>query len=356
MATLNIDYSGSGTTDDPYLVYTIAGLLYCIDQLDSIVLVVNDLDAKHDPTYREGIPQLNVKCSVLCGRAFPYDASYQYQIGDKCTFNDPDYGNRVYICKAACTGVSPTNTDYFTDSGSAYVRLIGFKVTGTTFITVRDTTTCTVTNIFIESGIHYKTSYTHPTFGSWKTQSDPSVYTDVYYNDCKFSMCIMFNGYACTVDMDENIHKNRCSEYYKFVGNSISTLSGALIEVFGCSRYSCTIEFSNCYFKINSSGYPTIKNASYCSFVGDTFVQGSTSNPEYINYQSCSNCFFSITVTGRHTTYDPTHRFLNFSGISIYNSSTEHGGPVQYNNYVIAATESQCKDKDWLISKGFIVG
>lgn len=378
MATYSIDYSGTGTTQDPYLVYTIEGLLYCIDQVGATVLVVNDLDAKHDPTYRESVPQLNLKCSVISGKAFPYDSSKQYQIGDKCTFNDPDYGNLIYTCKSDCIGVAPTNTEYFNPGESAYVSLAGFKVTGTYFITASEVASCTVTNIFIESGIHTKTAYktAGSTFqvGQYDSGGGVMVSSKVYYNDCKFSMCISFNGQSCNVDSSSNIYKNRCSEYYVMLGSSIweqvggsSQASNVSSQIFCASRYSCTVEFYNSVMMgqltgetLSAQSASLVNNASYSSFVGEVKLKRCAwkSNCGYLVFVNSSNCFYSVSVSGLNgaSLVNSGTRFINASGVSIYNNDTPHTDSMVYVDAVKSATAEQCKDREWLISQGFIVG
>ena len=66
MAQLGFDYTGSGTSEDPYHVKTVGGFIYCVGQQGAIVFVDNDLDAKHDPVYREGINEaISVSASYV---------------------------------------------------------------------------------------------------------------------------------------------------------------------------------------------------------------------------------------------------------------------------------------------------
>ena len=365
MATIGIDYSGSGTQQDPYLVFTIAGFLYCIDQTGAIILVKNDLDAKHDPTYRESINPMTIKASVICGKYFPYDSQTQYNIGDRFTFNDPDYGNLIYECIQPCISVTPVNTDYFEPKGTAYSSLRGFKITGNYFIKAQDVPTVTFTNIFFESCMHYKVSSTDTgvTFqvGTYDNEGTATT-TSLYFNDCKKSFCIMSNNYCCFVDTSDKIYKNRCSEYYKIVAAGYS--SSYRYPVFGATRYSCTVEFYGVYMYGAGSDNSTtdtgilMKNATYCSFVGDAKIYNTSSYlTSSLKMCLCANCFFSVSCSASTPGNTMYLRFPSCSGICILNTSVLPSYSHAYtSSTVIGATSEQCKDRDWLVNHGFIVG
>lgn len=133
--TVGTDYSstrnmtGTGTELDPWYVYEIQDFLDAVYTQGSYVVLGDDIDFKSSIEYRAGIPRtVTIKTRELYGRAYPYKSTKTYAVGDKVSYdNQTQY--LEYTCIQNCTGVDPTDTDYWTSGDvSEYDPLAAYSV------------------------------------------------------------------------------------------------------------------------------------------------------------------------------------------------------------------------------------
>lgn len=279
-----------------------------------------------------------------------YSSTTAYAVGNKCTYNDGEHGLCTYECIQACTGIDVTNTEYWTRGGNPIKKITGLMITAPYCFNCNPyNNEIAMANLFFESCVFDKTYDESEMFSGNTSYSS----TNIRFNDCSFSMFYNQHAYSAYITDSCTFIFNRCSIYIKF-SHSISGNSSPYNAV--GSRTS----FNNC--TIDMSDLCLVTGVSYW------FMQGLTnsslhlvcdvaysSNGNQIKFYS-TNSFYAVTVRNVYGTYYSNVAFDGtFSGTNIIDSDVIGNMTLNVSSIqnLIAGTTEQCKDKDWLTSKGF---
>ena len=342
--------SGTGTAADPYIPTTFADFRTCVGRLNAYVCLTQDIDVSKDSVYKTGITSsLEIRCRYVYGTAMTYSSATSYTVGSRCTYNDGEHGLCTYECIQACTGVDVSNSAYWTRGGNPTKKITGLIITADYCFNCNPyNNEISMANLFFESWVWDKTYNATQLFSGNTSYSERAI----RFNDCSFSMFYNQHSYqACITDSCTFIF-NRCSMYIKF-SHSISGNSSQYQTVGGKTSFNnCTIDMSDlCVTTSNSNEFIRGLTNSSVHVVCDVAY---SSNGNQIQIYG-TNSFYAITVRNVYGTYysnvvlDGT-----FSGTNIIDKDVL-GNMTIYSSVqnLISGTTEQCKDKDWLTSKGF---
>lgn len=343
--------SGTGTAADPYIPTTFADFKTCVGRLNAYVCLTQDIDVSKDSVYKTGITEsLKILCRYVYGTAMTYSSSTSYAVGNKCTYNDGEHGLCTYECIQACTGVDVTNTEYWTRGGNPTKKITGLIITADYCFDYNPyNNEITMANLFFESCVWDKTADGTEMFGGNTSYSDRTI----RLNDCSFSMFYNQHSYKAPITDSCTFIFNRCSMYIKF-SHSISGNQSSSYQTVGrkTSFNNCTIDMSDLCVTTTSS-YEFMRGLTNSS-VHVVCDAAYSSNDNTIQIYG-TNSFYAITVRNVYGTYY-SNVVLDgrFSGTNIIDKDVL--GNITLKSSVqnlIAGTTEQCKDKDWLTSKGF---
>ena len=343
--------SGTGTASDPYIPTTFADFRTCVGRLNAYVCLTQDIDVSKDSVYKTGITEsLEIRCRYVYGTAMTYSSTTSYAVGNKCTYNDGEHGLCTYECIQACTGVDVTNTEYWTRGGNPTKKITGLIITAQYCFNCNPyNNEISMANLFFESWVWDKTYDTTEMFTGNTSYSS----TNITFNDCSFSMFYNQHSYeACITDSCTFIF-NRCSMYIKF-SHSISGNQSSTYGVIGSrtSFNNCTIDMSDlCVTTSNSTEFIRGLINSSVHVVCDVAY---FSNGNKIIFAG-TNSFFAVTVRNVYGNYYSNVVFNgDFTGTNIIDKDVIGNMTLTSGiQNLISGTTEQCKDKDWLTSKGF---
>lgn len=343
--------SGTGTTADPYIPTTFADFKTCVGRLNAFVCLTQDIDVSKDSVYKTGTTDsLEIRCRYVYGTAMTYSSATSYTVGSRCTYNDGEHGLCTYTCIQACTGVDVSNTEYWTRGGNPTKKITGLIITNSyCFNCNQYNNEITMANLFFESWVWDKTYDTSAMFSANTSYSDRTI----RLNDCSFSMFYNQHSYEAHITDTCTFIFNRCSLYIKF-SHSVSENFYAYNTIGSKTSFNnCTIDMSDLCAPTTNSYYLMQGLTNSSVHIVCDVAYSSNGNP--IQFKG-TNSFFAVTVRNVYGTYY-SNVVLNgtFSGTNIIDSDvvgnmTLNASSIQN---LTAGTTEQCKDKDWLISKGF---
>lgn len=360
--------SGTGTALDPYIPTNIASFISAVGTAGAYVCLLQDIDVSHDAVYKTGITShVAINCTYLYGTAKTFDMSVTYNRNDVCTFNDGENGLHTYTCQAdGVVGIDVSDTTYWTPGGDPTKKITGLIVTSQYFIKAPGsgmTGTINVSNIFFESCVFYKTSSSTSLFGESNTGHNPT------FSDCIFSFLYIQHLYSPAItDMsssNSDMYFNRCSFYIKYCHDPIDGLYGTgsagLSNLLSSKTHAtnCTFDLENfCTYLSSSTTTYNISgaNMSMCSFRITTSVikAASASTSGIFRINGTTSCFYAISIIGGSDPIPWYISFSNLSGVNIVDSEVAGLATVNSATNLTTGTTAQCKDKDWLISQGFL--
>jgi hypothetical protein len=342
--------SGTGTASDPYIPTTFADFKTCVGRNGAYVCLTQDIDVSKDSVYKTGITSsLNITCRYVYGTAMTYSSTTSYAVGNKCTYNDGEHGLCTYECIQACTGIDVTNTEYWTRGGNPTKKITGLIITANyCFSCNQYNNEITIANLFFESCVWDKTYDTSSMFHANESYSSRTI----RLNDCSFSMFYNQHSYEAHITDQCTFIFNRCSLYINF-SHSVSGNFYAYGTVGSNTSFNnCTIDMSDFCAPTTSSYY--LMRGLTNSSVHIVCDVGYSNNGNQIQFVG-TNSFFAITVRNVYGTYYSSVALDGvFSGTNIIDKDVL--GNITLNSSIqnlIAGTTEQCKDKDWLTSKGF---
>ena len=345
--------SGTGTAADPYIPTTFADFRTCVGRTGAYVCLTQDIDVSKDSVYKTGITSsLSIKCRYIYGTARTYSSTTAYAVGNKCTYNDGEHGLCTYECIQACTGIDVSNTEYWTRGGNPTKKITGLIITSSIYFNFdQSSNEITLSNLFFESCVFDKTTYNDPMMYGQPSVSYANI--PMTMNDCSFSMFYNQHSYYNYITNNATFKFNRCSIYIKFSHSISGNQSGSWDAVGYSTRFNnCTIDMSDFCFNTGTS-YKFM-----CGLVNSSVHVvcdvAYSSNGNWIQFDG-TNSFFAVTVRNVYGNYYNEVVFNGtFSGTNIIDKDVM-GNMSLYSNIqnLVAGTTEQCKDKDWLISKGF---
>lgn len=343
--------SGTGTAADPYIPTTFADFKTCVGRTGAYVCLTQDIDVSKDSVYKTGTTaSLDILCRYVYGTAMTYSSSTSYAVGDKCTYNDGEHGLCTYECIQACTGIDVSNSEYWTRGGNPTKKITGLIITNNYCFSCNPyNNEITMANLFFESCVWDKT-YNNTSMLSGNTSYGTRA---IRLNDCSFSMFYNQHSYqACITDTCTFIF-NRCSLYIKFSHNISGNQSSS------CAAVGSNTSFNNCTIDMNDLCVTTSMSYYFMRGLTNSSVHvvcdvAYSSNGNWIQFYG-TNSFFAVTVRNVYGTYYNEVVFNGtFSGTNIIDKDVMGNMSLYPNlNNLITGTTEQCKDKDWLISKGF---
>ena len=360
--------SGTGTALDPYIPTNFASFISAVGTAQAYVCLLQDIDVSHDAVYKTGITSpVAINCTYLYGTAKTFDMSVTYNKDDVCTFNDGENGLRTYTCQAdGVVGIDVSDTTYWTPGGDPTKKITGLIVTSTYFIRAPGSGmsgTINVSNIFFESCVFYKTSVQTSLFGVSNSSHNPT------FSDCIFSFLYIQHLYTPAItDMSSSnfdMYFNRCSFYIKYSHDPIEGLYGSNSSANLLSSKThatnCTFDLDNfCTYLSTSTTTYSIggSNVSMCSFriTASLIKASSNSSSGTFRINGTTSCFYAVSIIGVSDTSIPWYiAFSGLSGVNIVDSEVVGNlATVNSATNLITGTTAQCKDKDWLISQGFL--
>lgn len=340
--------SGTGTAADPYIPTTFADFLTCIGQTGVYVCLMQDIDVSKDSIYKTGITEpLTISCRYVYGTAMTYSSTTAYAQDDKCTYNDGEHGLCTYTCIQPCTGIDVTNTEYWTRGGNPTKKITGLVITAVLcFRFNQSSNDIDMSNLFFESCVWDKTQ-NNEMFSN-------TAGRDVTINDCAFSMFYNQHSYNPVICMQGVFKFNRCSMYIKYPGNFVTygqSYSNVLTR--SGSFNNCTIDIEDVGLTCDSVGG---QNQTYNSIVNSSiritaYITTNGGN-KYIGFTTTGS-FSAITVLGVSGDTGCILTPLYMNGTNIIDKDVIGQSTLGTHANLIQGTTEQCKDKDWLISKGF---
>ena len=279
-----------------------------------------------------------------------YSSSTSYAVGNKCTYNDGEHGLCTYECIQACTGIDVSNSAYWTRGGNPTKKITGLIITNSYCFRCNPyNNEITMANLFFESWVWNKTYDNTELFSGNTSYSERAI----RFNDCSFSMFYNQHSYqACITDGCTFIF-NRCSMYIKF-SHSISGNSSEYHAVGSKTSFNnCTIDMSD-LCAVTSNSYELMRGLvnSSVRIVCDVAYSSHGNTILFVG----TNSFYAVTVRNVYGTYysnvvlDGTFSGTNIIDKDVVGNMTLNASSIQN---LTAGTTEQCKDKDWLISKGF---
>lgn len=343
--------SGSGTISDPYIPVTFGDFLSVCGQENKYVCLQNDIDVSKDNVYKTGLTSpLNIRATIY-GTAMTYNSGTTYNQYDKCTWNDGEHGLCTYTCNVNGTvGIDVSDTTHWTRGGNPIKKITGLIITAQNFIKYRDN--ISLSNVFFESCAFFAVAGS--TYGL--IGSDYSNFTFTF-NDCSFSFfynqIVGDNPVRIT---QFGTYFNRCSLYFRFNGPDLSNVSTSEYRmIFSYLTYmnNCTIDLENIsILGVQSSSTTQFGFMNSCSFRMSANLYSGTTGRGVIGFNG-NNCFFAFTALKTKTSYTYTFAPNNPVGVNIIDYEVVGNATITPNSNLIQGTTAQCKDKDWLISKGF---
>lgn len=353
--------SGYGTAADPYVPENFLGFRNAVGVAGAYVCMMNDIDVSKDAVYKTGITYaVTVNAAYIYGTAMTFSNTKTYNIGDVCTFNDGEHGLCTYTCLADGTvGVDVTDTTYWDRGGDPTKKLTGLMVTAAKFLDMSSSSaTVYVENIFFESCVFDCTSLS--------TNSAGFIYHGaniVTFYDCKFS--IFFNQhqswsayFISNGGQTTTSGFSRCSIYVRYTytsfpsTNTESKFSSAYTTFTNCTTNIIGMSFV-VYSPQTSSFGKHVRSSIVMSEIGVRRVNSSSVFP--IPY--ATNCFISISFKSVNDSALKMTK-TTLSGVNVFDKEAAQAIPgctvtITSDGNLIQGTTAQCKDKDWLISKGF---
>ncbi len=345
--------SGTGTAADPYIPTTFADFRTCVGRLNAYVCLTQDIDVSKDSLYKTGITSsLEIRCRYVYGTAMTYSSATSYTVGSRCTYNDGEHGLCTYECIQACTGVDVTNTEYWTRGGNPTKKITGLIITAEYCFNCNPyNNEISMANLFFESWVWDKTSNTTEMFTGNTSYSSMNI----IFNDCSFSMFYNQHSYEAPITDSCTFKFNRCSLYIKFSHSISGNQSNPYMAVGSKTSFNnCTIDMSDlCVFTASSSEFIRGLTNSSIRVVCDVAYSSSGNKIIFAG----TNSFFAVTVRNVYGTYYSNVAFSGgtFSGTNIIDKDVIGNMTLNTSSIqnLIAGTTEQCKDKDWLTSKGF---
>ena len=346
--------SGTGTVSDPYIPETFGDFLSVCSQENTYVCLQNDIDVSKDNVYKTGMSSaLNIRATIY-GTAMTYNSATTYNTGDKCTWNDGEHGLCTYTCKVDGTvGIDVSDSTYWTRGGNPIKKITGLIITAGNFINYYHYQYTTMSNIFFESCAFFATGESQYAFIG--TSSSNHIIT---FNDCIFSVFYnQFVGSDPSRITRYGTYFNRCSLYFKFNGPDLSNVSTSEYRiVMSNSTYinNCTIDIEN----ISILGVQLASSAiqfgymNSCSFKMSANLYSGTTGRGAVQFYG-NNCFFAFTALNIETGQTYTFAPYNPIGVNIIDYEVVGNATITPHANLVQGTTAQCKDKDWLISKGF---
>lgn len=343
--------SGTGTAADPYIPTTFADFRTCVGRTGAYVCLTQDIDVSKDSVYKTGITEsLKILCRYVYGTAMTYSSATSYTVGSRCTYNDSEHGLCTYECIQACTGVDVTNTEYWTRGGNPTKKITGLIITADYCFDCNPyNNEITMANLFFESCVWDKTSNETPLFSGNTSYTGRTIRS----NDCSFSMFYNQHSYQARITDHCTFIFNRCSMYIKFT-HSISGNSDAYDAVGTRASFNnCTIDMSDLCVTTSNNSYSFMYGLTNSS-VHVVCDVAYSSNGNWITFFG-TNSFYAVTVRNIYGNIYSNVAFNGtFSGTNIIDKDVI-GNMTIYSGVqnLISGTTEQCKDKDWLTSKGF---
>lgn len=341
--------SGTGTAADPYIPTTFADFKTCVGRLNAYVCLTQDIDVSKDSVYKTGTTaSLDILCRYVYGTAMTYSSSTSYAVGNKCTYNDGEHGLCTYTCIQACTGVDVSNSAYWTRGGNPTKKITGLIITANyCFSCNQYNNEITMANLFFESCVWDKTHDTSSMFSANESYSSRTI----RLNDCSFSMFYNQHSYEAHITNQCTFIFNRCSLYIKF-SHSVSG------NFYAYGTIGSNTSFNNCTIDMSDFCAPTSKSYYLMQGLTNSSVHivcdvAYSSNGNIVQFEG-TNSFFAITVLNTYGAYyNEVVVGGIFHGTNIIDKDVIGQATIQDTQNLTKGTTEQCKDKDWLISKGF---
>ena len=349
--------SGSGTISDPYIPVTFGDFLSVCGQENKYVCLQNDIDVSKDNVYKTGMSSaLNIRATVY-GTAMTYNSATTYNTGDKCTWNDGEHGLCTYTCKVDGTvGIDVSDSTHWTRGGDPTKKITGLIITAQNFIKYRDN--ISLSNVFFESCAFFGSGTSYSFIGSDYLNF---VFT---FNDCLFS--IFYNqvkdasisGGSQPRITQHATYLNRCSLYFRFNGPDLSSVvysssyNGYIVFSTDTTINNCTIDIENISLLASDGNARQFGNMTSCSFRLTTNLYSGSSGRTKVLFDGVG-CFFTMTALDTEVGVTYTFTPLTLSGVNIIDYEVVGNATITPHANLIQGTTAQCKDKDWLISKGF---
>ena len=304
--------TGTGTENDPYVVYSFQELLDKVQEQDCYVKLGADIHIKDDPVYREGLSgNINITCSKLYSDSSNIKSIYGLLFR-------PNFSNS----NSYCVSVSNTTT----------IQYINFL------------------SILVDGGGPYILDLFR--FGSNTIIKNVAVSALNRLSNYSCSSCPILGGLFDT-----------CSIYIKTVCTSFQRS--------GRDGYLQAAEMNHCYIYIDGLRFqlngrvPMLRNVKNSTVYGndiDTYVDSSFNNGEFVfldssgSYPSTHNLvYLNAYIRPQWASYNYNNVIIRDSGITvacldvtnIYGKAPSPVGVVQL-------TLDQLKDEESLVNSGFL--